>query len=231
MHNLVQASHSTKIDTTAIPTPWDLAAEVINPLQHQGRSSDTGGLLGLHTGWDFVFNNCLVGVEVSADRSTIGNKLKTVGHRQEILTSKTNMNWALTAGFRIGAIFNQSLCYVNLSWVGAQWQVNPGLDTRTVSDILFENPGYGADRKSKKSHFLNGIRPAVGFSTKINEQLYLSLEAGYTWFEPIHHRFNFVDLAYAGGLDETAPHLLKMKAKPEVFDTKIKFSWKLNSAA
>jgi outer membrane immunogenic protein len=201
-------------------------------LRANGRRSEAGVLGGLHAGWDWVFNNkFLAGVEASGDLSSLSGKISAVNASFHNAHTKTDMDWSVTVGARGGMVMDQTALYVSASWVGAEWEIRQTMDTRGSTAAV---GGFsGRANEHKKSHFLNGFRPAIGMATFLDKdgKFLLSLEAGYTWFESTTVRNEFRDDILAGVANSALVQFQSTKINPEVFDAKIKFSWKIKGVA
>lgn len=199
------------------------AADVLgHDMRVNGRRGEVGFIGGLHAGWDFVFNNkFLAGIEVSGDLSNLSSKINAADFSNQSINTKVDMDWAITAGARGGIVMDKTAFYVSASWVGADWKVTQTADSRPTAN--------GKKSTFKKSHFISGFRPAVGVMASLNDRLLLSVEAGYTWFESKTVRNNFVDAAFGGTNNNTQN--LSTEIKPEVFDAKLKLSWKIMGTA
>lgn len=243
-------AHDGFLDTAAANPAEDYTGT------YSGHRSARGFEGGIHGGYDWVNNGkWLVGLAVAGDLSAMHGKVSSTsrpfyhdaapnagpaindGNYTVTLSSRYSQEWSVSAGVRAGQLIGDSfLLYAGLNWAGAEWEGTQTVQVTSFPNATFAdgNPTGSQTSRTKKSKFVNGFRPAIGFAKALTDHIVLTGEYSHTWYETVNHRSTFANAALSAhqnqgqnGYDQ-ATNVMSSKYKPEVGTFRLKMSWRLN---
>jgi len=182
--------------------------------ESSSKISPLGVLGGIHLGWNkAVSNKYVIGLEIWGDASSLDEKLKETNGLAVDMQSKNEMDWSIGVALKGGVLMGDGLAYLSLGWVGSEWK------TKTTVTGFRKDGGVSNTQGFSDKKFLNGFRPAIGYTWPVSDRLHVSAEGAYTFYEShkTSHPFSFE------GMDTT----VRTKNEPEVGELRLKFSWKL----
>ena len=133
--------------------------------------SPNGGLVGGTIGYNYQYNQLVVGLEADADFAGVGNTQTSAGP----LTAKSNLNFATTVRGRAGYAINRALFFVTGGYAGGN-----------LHSTIYDTP---RNVFAANSNYLNGYAIGAGVEYAFMPNLSGKVEYLYT---DLGQAYNFV---------------------------------------